>query len=216
MARVKLAYPKIPGSTNAPSARCVAFEKYDGTNLHWVWDRELGWYAFGMRRARFDLDESGIAEFDARHPGYPDAPALFLRDFAQPLDTISREDSTYDSSEITAFTEYLGPNSFAGLHRADDPKRLVLFDVETEHGIIGPEQFVRDFGAFGIARVVYRGKLTGKFIHEVREGKYGVAEGVVCKGGSGGEDLWMVKVKTNAYMERLKQAFQDDWEKYWE
>jgi len=25
-----------------------------------------------------------------------------------------------------------------------------------------------------------------------------------------------VKIKTDAYMQRLQQAFKDDWEKYWE
>jgi hypothetical protein len=64
--------------------------------------------------------------------------------------------------------------------------------------------------------VVYEGKLTGKFTEDVREGKYDVDEGVVCKGGSDADDLWMVKVKTYAYLERLKQAFADRWEDYWE
>lgn len=216
MARVKLAYPKIPGSADAPLGRCVAFEKYDGTNLHWMWERELGWYAFGMRRNRFDLDEAGIADFNAQHPGYADAPDIFRRDFASQLESIFRNNPDYHSPEITVFTEYVGPNSFAGLHKADDPKQLVLFDIEIECGMIGPEEFIDVFGALNIARVVYRGKLTGRFIHDVREGKYDVTEGVVCKGGAGGDDLWMVKIKTNAYMERLKQAFQDDWEAYWE
>ena len=30
---------------------------------------------------------------------------------------------------------------------------------------------------------------------------------VVCKGGAGGADVWMVKVKTDEYLGRLKQAF---------
>ena len=42
-----------------------------------------------------------------------------------------------------------------------------------------------------------------------------VAEGVVCKGGKTG-DTWMVKIKTNAYMNRLKESFASDWENYWE
>jgi hypothetical protein len=63
---------------------------------------------------------------------------------------------------------------------------------------------------------VYEGKLTGTFTEDVRRGKYEVAEGVVCKGGSGGDDVWMVKIKTSAYLERLKQAFADRWEEYWE
>jgi hypothetical protein len=37
-----LYYPKIPGSRHAPLERCLAFEKYDGTNLHWSWDPDFG------------------------------------------------------------------------------------------------------------------------------------------------------------------------------
>ena len=64
--------------------------------------------------------------------------------------------------------------------------------------------------------MVYEGKLTGKFIDDVRGGKYKVDEGVVCKGGTGGEDVWMVKIKTMAYMDKLKRAIGDKWEDYWE
>lgn len=204
MARIKLAYPKIPGSANSPSASspsdiCIAFEKYDGTNLHWVWERELGWYAFGMRRNRFDLDELGIAEFNRNHSGYDDAPEIFKRDFAEPLETIFLENPAYNSPEITVFTEYFGTHSFAGLHKENDPKQLILFDVETENSIIQPEQFIEDFGALKIARIVYRGKLTGKFTDDVRKGKYNVNEGVVCKGNDGNK-VWMVKIKTHAYI----------------
>jgi hypothetical protein len=80
----------------------------------------------------------------------------------------------------------------------------------------GSRQFVADFGHLPIARVVYEGKLTGTFADDVRSGKFGVVEGVVCKGGEGGSDLWMAKIKTHAYMARLKQAFADRWEEYWE
>jgi hypothetical protein len=136
MTRVKLAYPKISDSSNAPSGRCVACEKYDGTNLHWVWERELGWYAFGMRRNRFDVDEDGIADCNAHHAGYADAPAIFNRDCAQLLEAIFQVHSAYGSPEITVFTEYVGQSSFAGLHKESDTKQWVLFDVATEDGMI--------------------------------------------------------------------------------
>ena len=73
-----LHYPKIPGSRNAPTARCVAFEKYDGTNLHWDWDRDFGWHAFGTRRDQFNLTPDGIAEFSAKHDHLSEAPGVFL------------------------------------------------------------------------------------------------------------------------------------------
>lgn len=216
MSRIKLVYPKIPDSKNCPLKQCIAFEKYDGTNLHWVWEVELGWYAFGTRRDRFDLDDRGIAEFNAAHPGLEEAPIIFRKDFADTLENIFRNHPQYNCPEITVFTEFLGANSFAGMHKKDDPKQLILFDVQTERGIIKPEQFIRDFSEVNIARVVYRGKFTGKFSDDVRNGKYGVAEGVVCKGGNGVDDLWMVKIKTYAYMKKLQEAFKDDWENYWE
>ena len=42
-----LHYPKMPDSRRAPGGPCIAFEKYDGTNLHWEWDRDFGWHSFG-------------------------------------------------------------------------------------------------------------------------------------------------------------------------
>jgi len=92
-----------------------------------------------------------------------------------------------------------------------------LFDIWAESfGMIGPDQFVADFGYLPSARVVYRGKCTGQFAEDVRRGKYSVAEGVICKGGAGGTDLWMAKIKTCAYLEKLKAAFADRWEDFWE
>ena len=215
MAKTKLVYPKMPGSGDAPLERCIAFDKYDGTNLHWVWEPELGWYAFGTRRDRFDLDDDGIAEFNAAHPGLEGAAPAFLQSLAEPLTSVLQANDYYDSSEIIAFTEYLGPNSFAGKHKSDDPKRLVLFDLQIAAGFLAPDLFVDHFANLPIARVVYRGKLTGKFTTDVRECRYDVVEGVVCKGGTTG-DTWMVKIKTNSYMERLKESFASDWENYWE
>jgi hypothetical protein len=213
-----LHYPKIPGSKNAPDGRCVAFEKLDGTNLHWCWDRDFGWHAFGTRRDEFNLTPDGTAAFAAAHPGLEEAPGLFLEMLAEPLDRVLRDHSDYrEHASFTAFTEFLGPNSFAGMHRPGDPKKLTLFDAAADgYGFVGPAAFVAHFGHLPTPRVVYRGKLTGAFLEGVRTGKYDVAEGVVCKGGPGGDDVWMVKVKTNAYLEKLKAVFGAKWEEYWE
>lgn len=214
----KLHYPKIPGSRNTPDGRCIAFEKYDGTNLHWDWDRDFGWHAFGTRRDAFNLTDEGIEQFTERHAHLRQCVEVFRDTLAIGIEDVLRNKPEYQGvPAVQAFTEFLGPNSFAGLHKEDDPKELRLFDIGLdEQGMIGPRQFVTDFGHLNAARVVYEGKLTGKFAEEVRVGKFGVAEGVVCKGGSGGSELWMVKIKTYAYLERLKQAFADRWEDYWE
>jgi hypothetical protein len=212
-----LYYPKIPGPKDAPAGHCVAFEKLDGTNLHWCWDRDNGWHAFGTRRDRFDFTPTGTAAFAAAHPGLEDAPAAFLDAIAEPLDAALRHHPEFSGrGEVRAFTEYLGPNSFAGQHRRDEPKETVLIDVWVEEsGFVGPEAFVALFGHLPTPRVVYRGKLTGAFLEAVRLGKYEVAEGVVCKGGHGA-DVWMVKAKTLAYLDRLKASFGTKWEAFWE
>ncbi len=213
-----LHYPKIPGSNSRTSGRCIAFEKYDGTNLHWDWDRDFGWHSFGTRRDEFNLTPEGIASFAAKHAHLKEAADSFQHQLAQPLHKIFMESETYRAYQtIKIFTEFLGAESFAGLHKQADAKKLILFDVLAEpFGILGPEQFVRDFGHLPSARVVYRGKLTGAFAEDVRKNKYKTAEGVVCKGGKGGADLWMMKIKTDSYMQKLKQAFADKWEDYWE
>lgn len=213
-----LHYPKIPGSRHCPDGKCWAFEKYDGTNLHWEWERHFGWHSFGARRDEFNLTPDGIGNFVQAHRNLQGCAELFLDSLAEGIEQVFQENShyqLYDSFKV--FTEFFGSNSFAGLHQNDDPKQLVLFDVWVEpYGMIGPEQFVADFGHLNAARVVYQGKLTGRFVEDVRAGKYKVQEGVVCKGGTGGTNLWMVKVKTRAYMEKLQKAFAQDWEKYWE
>lgn len=213
-----LHYPKMGGSGTAPLAQCIAFEKYDGTNLHFDWDRDFGWHAYGTRRDVFNLLPDGIASFDAAHPGLEEVAPLFLATLADDLGAVLRDHASYAAYQgVRVFAEFLGANSFAGMHRADDPKELRLFDVELEgYGFVNPWQFVADFGHLSSARVVYQGKLTGKFVEDVRHGRYDVCEGVIAKGGLGGSDVWMCKIKTLAYLERLKQAFAERWEDYWE
>ena len=213
-----LYYPKMPDSRRAPLARCIAFEKYDGTNLHWDWDRDFGWHSFGTRRDAFDLTEHGIARFAAAHGQLSAAAAVFAGSVADPVERVFKEAPFYrEFAEIRVFTEFFGPNSFAGLHKEGDPKELRLFDVWMEpYGFVGPARFAADFAAAPAARKVYEGKLTGQFSEDVRAGRYNVQEGVVCKGGTGGADVWMVKIKTQAYQARLKQAFAERWEDYWE
>jgi hypothetical protein len=206
-------YPKMPGPAGGKIEKCVAFEKLDGTNLFWEWHREFGWTDFGTRSATYSLDPGGVTQFNAAHLGLELAPERFA-DMGERLHPILAAQPGL--SHAVAFTEYVGPNSFAGMHRADDPKHLVLFDVYADGtGFYDPWQFLSLFGELPVPRVVFEGKFTGKLTEDVRNGKYDVAEGVVCKGGRT-PDVWMAKVKTNAYLTRLKQAFADRWEDYWE
>src|SRR5262249_12085428 len=101
-----LHYPKIPGSTNAPSGRCIAFEKDAGTNLHWDWDRDFGWHTFGTRRDEFNLNVSGIDLFVQRHTHLRQSVKLFQATLAQGIERVFREHPHYMSTQaFKVFTE---------------------------------------------------------------------------------------------------------------
>lgn len=207
-------YPKMPGPAGAKLDKCVAFEKLDGTNLFWEWHREFGWTDFGTRSASYRLDPGGVTEFNANHTGLEEAPELFatLGEQMHPILTAQPSIPT-----AIAYTEFLGAKSFAGMHVPNDPKRLILFDVFIPgYGFVGPWRFLELFADVPTPKVVYQGKFSGKLTEDVRAGMYPVTEGVVVKGGSDGADVWMAKVKTNAYLERLRQAFGERWADFWE
>lgn len=199
-------YPSIPGSAKAPKDQCIAFYKYDGSNLRFEWQRKKGWCKFGTRHRLFDQTDEVFGE----------AISLFNETVAPKVDPILRKEYR-DAQEITAYCEFFGKESFAGQHKPNDPKQLKLFDVNIlKRGLVLPREFVKLFGKLDIAaEVVYEGNLNEQFIKDVKEGKYNVWEGVVCKGGTK-HDLWMCKIKTNAYLQKLKEVYADKWESYWE
>lgn len=205
--KVDLIYPKIPENSDKFHGKCIAFEKYDGTNLHWIWTLDDGWHFFGSRRTQFILNRVGISEFSKEHYELVNAPHVFNEKFRDKLTAFFCQNTFYRNSRVTVFTEFLGPNSFAGGHSQEDAfnddQDLVIIDVAVGGQIISPELFVEDFSSFPIAKVIYTGKYSGQFADDVRKGKYNVNEGVVVKGIVDGQ-VFMTKVKTKEYLKRLK------------
>jgi len=193
-----LQYPSILGSTKAPLHKdCIAFYKYDGSNLRWEWSPKKGWNKFGTRQHLFDENSAP----------WNQAIPIFFDQIADEL--VYRVKQTVKNPQrITAFTEFFGPNSFAGNHEDADEKELKLFDVFLfQKGFIPPKKFVEMFDKLPwAAEVVYEGEITPKFIMDVRRGKYPVFEGVVAKGNG-----WSVKIKTNKYFELLRHKFEERW-----
>jgi len=213
--KIKLAYPKIPDTLDCPLKQCIAFEKYDGTNIHWTFMPGEGWQDYGARRDRYAINTTGVRAFEEAHPELKGVHTLW--DQKDLLNDFLNENPKYNTAkEIIVFTEYLGPHSFAGQHDPKDViKQLIIFDVQVDGSLIPPEQFVEDFKQFNIARVVFQGKFSGQLFVDVRKGKYDVKEGVVVKGIYNNQ-IYMAKIKTEAYMERLKNEFKDNWKEYWE
>jgi len=198
-------YPSVLGSTKCPHKNCFAFVKYDGSNLRWEWNPKKGFCKQGTRNHLFD--ESDII--------FGRSIEVFNEKYNDSLNRIFRK-YYRNFQEVTAFTEFLGHNSFAGIHDPNDKMGLVLIDIWLyKFGLINPRDFIKNFDSVHKAELIYTGNLNQEFITDVKEGKYNVIEGVVCKGGEG-RDHWMRKIKTYEYLRRLKERFSGDWIKYWE
>jgi hypothetical protein len=204
--KIDLIYPKIPENSDKFHGKCIAFEKYDGTNLHWTWNANDGW-RFGTRRTQFLLNKSGIGDFVKEHSELSNAPHLFNDHLRDKL-TIFCNTYHYWNREFTFFTEFYGPNSFAGGHSSEDAhdetQELIMIDVAIDKKILPPEEFINRFQGYTIARVVFTGKYSGQFAEDVSKGKYDVNEGVVVKGIVDGQ-VFMTKVKTKDYLKRLEK-----------
>ncbi len=201
-------YPSIPRVMDAGKfgERCHVFVKYDGSNLRWEWSKKKGWYKHGTRHRLFGPDEAP----------YNQAIELF-KPIGEQVERIVRE-LYQNPEEIIAFTEFFGPSSFAGSHDLNEPKELKLIDVSVyKKGFIPPKIFVEHFSQPWAATCLSTSAfLDHDLIDSVRGGKLaedGVVEGVVCKG-FGKKGIWSAKIKTQAYLDRLKEKFGRDWEKF--
>jgi ATP-dependent RNA circularization protein (DNA/RNA ligase family) len=208
-------YPKILPSSQAPRQPCIAFEKFDGSNIRVKYTNKKGFTLFGSRTQLFNEG----------HPFLGQAVPIFYRDYEDKLVNLI-ESEFPNEREVIVFLEFIGPNSFAGYHETSDPKELMLFDIMVGHKnrkFLLPQEFVKLSTKFDlkIPKVVYEGNLSDQFRQDVRDGKYDVFEGVVCKGrertGAHRGGVWMAKIKTLKYLTALNAKFgEKEAEKYGE
>jgi hypothetical protein len=197
-----ISYPKMPNAKNQPLGhQCIAFEKLDGSNLRWLWTAKKGWNRFGTRTRLFDSTDQQFGK----------AVEQFLNTLADPLEIIIRKQQ---AKSFTIFTEWWGANSFAGSHCSEDNMQLTIIDAVNNDTFLNVYQFLENFGDY-CPTIFYSGKFTEEFIQEVRDNRFNVSEGVVCKGLIS-KKIWMCKIKTNQYRERLMSQYGTEWNTYWE
>lgn len=203
-------YPSIEGPTfSFLDAPCVAFEKYDGSGLRFFWDQQRGWHSTGTR----------YRWFKAATPLFGPAVEMFQRQYAKSIiETLRRFKEYRGVRELVAFCEFFGPSTFSGLHKEDESKKLILFDLYLPgRGFVFPKDFVAHFGHVPIAKVMYEGPFSRSFVEDVQAGKYPVSEGVVAKGvhsrrqrkGKAEQEVWMAKVKTRTWLKELARRAGD-------
>lgn len=182
-------YPKILDYSSAHGGvSCIAFEKHDGTNLAFKW-RSLGGF---FEVPSFRSGRTIMEELDT----FGTATDVFDASVRERADEVMRPFLEAKRENAILFCEFRGAKSFSGEHEKDDPKSLHPIDLWVEGlGFMPPDLFAT---AFRI-KPVYKGKLTAKFVEDVRAGRTGVNEGVVCKGGSWGS-VWSCKIKTRAWL----------------
>mgnify|MGYP003405264721 FL=1 len=190
-------YPKIEYYNKVQfGEHCIAFDKLDGSNLRFEWGHKRGWYKFGSRNVMIDKnnEQFGIGI------------EIFLNKYGDELDQIFR--TKYRKvPNFVVFGEFYGENSFAGQHLDSDVKDVVLFDVnQYQRGFIDPKEFVKNFGHLHIPNIIYEGKYNNQIISDVQSNKFNLSEGVIVKGMKG-KETWMVKIKTNDWLNKIKEKF---------
>ena len=195
-------YPKIQYFNQGLFGEDIyAFDKLDGSNIRAEWNPKRGWYKFGTRNTMIDERDLQFGE----------AITLFLNKYGDSLPKVFRTNKSYKRIEsFVVFAEYVGEQSFAGRHNASDPKDIILFDVnQYKHGFVTPKNFVEDFGHLNIPDVIYKGPYTMDFVQTIRDNQYNLKEGVIVKGvlktKNQKDEVWMVKVKTKGWLQKVKE-----------
>lgn len=198
-----------------------AFNKLDGQNFCATYSpKHKDFIMFGSKT--ITVDETSV-QF-----GY--AVRFFKSNMASTIRDIIMENSKKDGvftgvSEITIFCEWCGENSFSGVHKEGEELKLYLIDIFLKKkGYIEPKHFYNLFSGYQnleLPELIYIGKLTKNFIdsivnndHTKSDCEYPmVKEGVVCKRSTllKGQRLPKVKIKTNWWLNKLKQKYPETW-----
>lgn len=200
-------YPSIINSSKAPRKQCIAFDKIDGSNLRFKYTKKRGFDTFGSRTQLIDINT----------PVFGAGVKYFLEKQSSSLEKYF-DKYWPNEREIIVFGEFYGPNSFAGIHDPVDDHRVVIFDVLIGHKdrrFFKPGELIKELGDIvELPKVVYSGNLNDEFIRDVRENKYDLNEGVICKGtetsGAFRGKMWQCKIKTNDYLRRVYETFGDE------
>jgi len=191
-------YPSI--GTIVAQQHIFAFDKLDGSNIRAEWTRKNGFNKFGTRTRLLDPQEKPLGE----------AVALFQEKYADDLGAIFQK-ARYEKA--TAFFEFYGPSSFAGLHE-DEPHTVTLFDVHIhKRGLLLPKDYLKLVGEIEVAPLLYEGKPNADFVESVKEGTLeGMSfEGVVCKGAlDKRRQVTSFKLKSNAWLKAVRAKYGHD------
>lgn len=190
------AYPSIPHILDFHIGKpYIAFDKIDGSNLRFEFNHKTGFNKFGTRTQLMSDDSDFMI-----------GKELFMNKYSEDLSRIFFTKDFRNHKTITVYAELIGEDSFAGYHDFKKDLNLVLFDIWLyKKGFVEPNEFIKQFEKFGIPKVISRGVLDADFVKSIKENTE-LSEGVICKG-LHNKDVWMCKIKTRKWLDRLRNNF---------
>lgn len=195
-------YPSIPRETFT-GTYAYAFDKLDGQNIRAEWSRKKGGFTkFGTRTRLLGPDEPIVGQ----------AIPLLRSKYEKDLNKICKKKGW---QRVTFFFEFLGPNSFAGVHDPEDVFDVVLFDAapKSQGELLDAKSFLKIFGSVDHAPLLYHGKIDADFVQSVHESTLeGMTfEGVICKGPRTKKNSHgMFKIKSEEWLEAIKDLKFDE------
>lgn len=199
-------YPSIDATVRR-GVLVYAFDKLDGSNIRAEWNKKKGFSKFGSRHQLIDESEKTLG------PSIP----LIKQKYEKDLTEIFKKQN-FD--KVTCFFEFFGPGSFAGFHPSEEPKDVVLFDIDVyKTGLISPKEFISlTDQKVQTAKLLYTGNVTNEFEKEVRSGTLeGMSfEGVICKTipSKKFHGPTMFKIKNQAWYDKLHVKCENNPEVY--
>ena len=196
-------YPKIEieNMKSYPSIRqsrkpfpAYIFDKLDGSNLRFSWNRRQGWYDYGTRTRSLPVD----------HKLYKAGYEYFANVYADSLVSIANQQGW---QRLDAFCEFYGENSFAGRHNLNDVHKVTLIDLAPNtRGFLTPQEFLDLFSFLPLPKFIEKVQWNEEYAEAVRKGLIsGIAfEGVVAKHES---KQRMAKAKTQLWIDRIMNEF---------
>lgn len=185
-------YPSI--SKEIQHVQGYAFDKKDGSNVRCEWNKKKGFHKFGSKTQLIATDQLFLHE----------APDLIKAKYEKQMHDIYVKER-YE--EATAFFEFHGPSSFAGVHQIEQHD-VTLFDVNVyKRGILYPAEYLKLFGHLDICQLLYRGNPNEEFVRAVKESTLEgmTEEGVIFKAPNGKTPMpLMFKIKSVRWIDRLR------------
>lgn len=186
-------YPSIKHSV-LHDIDVFAFDKLDGSNIRAEWNKNKKTFMkFGTKTRLIGPDDAIFGE----------AISLINEKYGEAASRIFM-DAQYE--RVVCFFEFFGKGSFAGQH-INEKHDVILFDVDVyKRGLMPPEEFIDTFSHLQIPNVIHIGKIDDELELSMRNDAItGITfEGVVCKSNARKNGPVMFKIKTNKWLQKLR------------